>query len=99
MGIQLEDNDRWHVYAPHGLADVFDLVVRPNPPPLAVTRRDRTHAKDEYPCTHVPPMHPRQHQCVAVPEGCTGTVPDIGTRGQETWAGQYSKGLSRCSTS
>ncbi len=22
---------RWRVYAPHGLADVFDLIVRPNP--------------------------------------------------------------------
>ncbi|MGW6933796.1 nucleotidyltransferase family protein [Lentzea sp. NPDC054927] len=31
VGIRLENDDRWHVYAPHGLADVFDLVVRPNP--------------------------------------------------------------------
>lgn len=31
VGVRLDDGDRWRVYAPHGLADVFDLVVRPNP--------------------------------------------------------------------
>jgi uncharacterized protein len=31
LGIRLESGDRWRIYAPHGLADVFNLVVRPNP--------------------------------------------------------------------
>ena len=31
LGIRLEASRRWRVYAPHGLADVFNLVVRPNP--------------------------------------------------------------------
>jgi hypothetical protein len=31
LGVRLEGNDRWRIYAPHGLADVFNLVVRPNP--------------------------------------------------------------------
>ena len=31
VGIRLEGDGKWHVYAPHGLADVFNLVVRPNP--------------------------------------------------------------------
>ncbi|MFE4998178.1 nucleotidyltransferase family protein [Streptomyces mirabilis] len=31
MGVRLEPDGRWRVYAPHGLADVFNLVVRPNP--------------------------------------------------------------------
>ncbi|RZS37657.1 hypothetical protein EV193_105215 [Herbihabitans rhizosphaerae] len=31
VGVRLERGDRWRVYAPHGLADVFNLVVRPNP--------------------------------------------------------------------
>jgi hypothetical protein len=31
LGIRLEGHDRWRIYAPHGLADVFNLVVRPNP--------------------------------------------------------------------
>ncbi|MFI9388374.1 nucleotidyltransferase family protein [Kutzneria sp. NPDC052558] len=31
VGIRLEADGRWRVYAPHGLADVFNLVVRPNP--------------------------------------------------------------------
>lgn len=31
LGVRLEGDDHWHVYAPHGLSDVFNLVVRPNP--------------------------------------------------------------------
>jgi uncharacterized protein len=31
LGIRLDENDQWRVYAPHGFADVFNLVVRPNP--------------------------------------------------------------------
>ena len=31
LGVRLEPEGRWRVYAPHGLSDVFDLVVRPNP--------------------------------------------------------------------
>jgi uncharacterized protein len=31
LGIRLEPGGHWRVYAPYGLADVFDLVIRPNP--------------------------------------------------------------------
>ena len=31
LGVRLRPGGRWRVYAPHGLADVFNLVVRPNP--------------------------------------------------------------------
>ncbi len=31
LGVRVEPGGRWRVYAPHGLADVFNLVVRPNP--------------------------------------------------------------------
>ncbi|MFJ8726083.1 nucleotidyltransferase family protein [Streptomyces sp. NPDC093269] len=31
LGVRLEPGGRWRVYAPHGLSDVFNLVVRPNP--------------------------------------------------------------------
>jgi hypothetical protein len=31
LGVRLEPEGRWRVYAPHGLSDVFNLVVRPNP--------------------------------------------------------------------
>lgn len=31
LGVRLETGGRWRVYAPHGLSDVFNLVVRPNP--------------------------------------------------------------------
>jgi len=31
LGVRLESGGRWRIYAPYGLADVFNLVVRPNP--------------------------------------------------------------------
>jgi hypothetical protein len=31
LGVRLQSGSRWRIYAPHGLADVFNLVVRPNP--------------------------------------------------------------------
>ncbi|HEX3792821.1 MAG TPA: nucleotidyltransferase family protein [Pseudonocardiaceae bacterium] len=31
IGVRLEPDGYWRVYAPHGLADLFNLVVRPNP--------------------------------------------------------------------
>jgi hypothetical protein len=31
LGVRLEPADHWRIYAPHGLSDVFNLVVRPNP--------------------------------------------------------------------
>ncbi|MEU8034765.1 nucleotidyltransferase family protein, partial [Streptomyces sp. NPDC049099] len=31
LGIRVEVDGRWLVHAPHGLSDVFNLVVRPNP--------------------------------------------------------------------
>ncbi|SNY67367.1 nucleotidyltransferase family protein [Paractinoplanes atraurantiacus] len=31
LGVRLEPDGQWRVYAPHGLSDVFGLVVRPNP--------------------------------------------------------------------
>jgi uncharacterized protein len=31
VGVRAEADGRWRIYAPHGLSDVFNLVVRPNP--------------------------------------------------------------------
>ncbi|MEV8456352.1 nucleotidyltransferase family protein [Streptomyces sp. NPDC052095] len=31
LDVRLEPDGQWRVYAPHGLSDVFNLVVRPNP--------------------------------------------------------------------
>ena len=31
LGVRLLPNGRWRIYAPNGLANVFNLVVRPNP--------------------------------------------------------------------
>jgi hypothetical protein len=31
LGVRADPGGRWRIYAPHGLSDVFNLVVRPNP--------------------------------------------------------------------
>ncbi|GHH81369.1 nucleotidyltransferase family protein [Streptomyces capitiformicae] len=31
LGVRQEPDGEWRVYAPHGLSDIFNLVVRPNP--------------------------------------------------------------------
>ncbi|KUL23928.1 nucleotidyltransferase family protein [Actinoplanes awajinensis] len=31
VGVRVEQGGRWRIYAPHGLGDVFNLVLRPNP--------------------------------------------------------------------
>lgn len=31
LAVRLKEDGDWRVYAPHGLSDIFDLVVRPNP--------------------------------------------------------------------
>jgi hypothetical protein len=31
LGVRITAGGRWRIYAPYGLADVFNLVVRPNP--------------------------------------------------------------------
>ena len=31
LGVRAEPGGRWPVYAPYGLSNVFNLVVRPNP--------------------------------------------------------------------
>ncbi|WP_084316984.1 nucleotidyltransferase family protein [Actinospica robiniae] len=36
VGIRIEDDGRWSVYASYGLSDLFNLVIRPNP--VHVTR-------------------------------------------------------------
>ena len=31
LGVRLDSGGRWRIYAPYGLSDVFNLVIRPNP--------------------------------------------------------------------
>jgi hypothetical protein len=31
LGVRVEPDGQWRIYAPYGFADVFNLVVRPNP--------------------------------------------------------------------
>lgn len=51
LGVRLESNGGWRVYAPHGLSDVFNLVVRPNPvlAPRGVYEAKSARWKDEWP--------------------------------------------------
>ncbi|MFE3035940.1 nucleotidyltransferase family protein [Streptomyces canus] len=51
LGVRLEPDRGWRVYAPHGLSDVFNLVVRPNPvlAPRAVYDAKTARWKEEWP--------------------------------------------------
>ncbi|MFF2999445.1 nucleotidyltransferase family protein [Streptomyces sp. NPDC057950] len=51
LGVRLEAHGRWRVYAPHGLSDVFNLVVRPNPvlAPREVYETKMARWRDEWP--------------------------------------------------
>jgi uncharacterized protein len=47
IGIRVEPNNQWRVYAPHGLSDVFNLIIRPNqilaPQEVYETKTTRWH--------------------------------------------------------
>ncbi|MEU8792628.1 nucleotidyltransferase family protein [Streptomyces sp. NPDC048643] len=51
LGVRLEAHGAWRIYAPHGLSDVFNLVVRPNPvlAPREVYETKAARWKDEWP--------------------------------------------------
>jgi hypothetical protein len=51
LGVRVETDGRWRVYAPHGLADVFNLVVRPNPvlAPRAVYETKAARWREQWP--------------------------------------------------
>lgn len=51
LGVRLEPGGEWRVYAPHGLSDVFNLVVRPNPvlAPREVYEAKAARWRDEWP--------------------------------------------------
>jgi hypothetical protein len=57
LGVRLEPGGRWRVYAPHGLADVFNLVARPNPvlAPRHVYQAKVTRWQQEWPSLSVLP--------------------------------------------
>ena len=57
LGVRLEPGGRWRVYAPHGLADVFNLVARPNPvlAPRHVYQAKATRWQREWPSLSVLP--------------------------------------------
>jgi uncharacterized protein len=51
LGVRLEPGGRWRTYAPHGLSDVFNLVVRPNPvlAPRHVYQAKTTRWRNQWP--------------------------------------------------
>lgn len=51
LGVRQESDGHWRVYAPHGLSDVFNLVVRPNPmlAPRAVYEAKTSRWRHEWP--------------------------------------------------
>ncbi len=51
LGVRLETEGRWRVYAPHGLSDLFNLVLRPNPvlAPRSVYEAKSARWREEWP--------------------------------------------------
>ncbi|HEV7932190.1 MAG TPA: nucleotidyltransferase family protein [Actinomadura sp.] len=51
LGVRCRTGQRWRVYAPHGLTDVFNLVVRPNPvlAPRSVYEAKTTRWRRQWP--------------------------------------------------
>ncbi|RPE27075.1 hypothetical protein EDD90_10750 [Streptomyces sp. Ag109_O5-1] len=51
LGVRVEADGQWRVYAPHGLSDVFNLVVRPNPvlAPRAVYETKAARWREQWP--------------------------------------------------
>jgi hypothetical protein len=51
FGVRLERGGHWQVYAPHGYADLFSLIVRPNPvlAPREVYERKAVRWKRNWP--------------------------------------------------
>ncbi|MFI8070430.1 nucleotidyltransferase family protein [Streptomyces sp. NPDC086033] len=51
LGVRLDPHGEWRVYAPHGLSDVFNLVVRPNPvlAPREVYEAKAARWREEWP--------------------------------------------------
>ena len=57
LGVRLQPGGRWRIYAPHGLGDVFNLVVRPNPvlAPRHVHQAKTTRWRRQWPSLTVLP--------------------------------------------
>jgi hypothetical protein len=51
LGVRLAADGRWRVYAPHGLSDLFNLVLRPNPvlAPRAVYEAKAARWREHWP--------------------------------------------------
>ncbi|WP_234399409.1 nucleotidyltransferase family protein [Psychromicrobium lacuslunae] len=51
LGVRSDRDDVWQVYAPHGLSDIFNLVIRPNPvlAPESVYRAKTARWLEEWP--------------------------------------------------
>jgi uncharacterized protein len=57
IGVRLQPAGRWRIYAPHGLGDMFSLVVRPNPilAPRHVYQTKTTRWRQQWPSLTVLP--------------------------------------------
>ncbi|WGW12786.1 nucleotidyltransferase family protein [Saxibacter everestensis] len=57
LGIRGVEGQPWRIYAPHGLSDVFNLVIRPNPvlAPHAVYQAKTARWKQQWPELEVMP--------------------------------------------
>jgi hypothetical protein len=72
LGIRLDRDGQWRIYAPHGLADVFNLVVRPNPvlAPCSVYETKTQRWREHWPeLTVLPWPETGKHQPPSTPAG------------------------------
>jgi uncharacterized protein len=73
LGVRTEPGGRWRVYAPYGLSDAFNLVVRPNPvlAPRHVYQAKTQRWRKQWPeLTVLPwPEHPVTADCAAAVAG------------------------------
>ena len=67
LGVRVQPGGRWRIYAPHGLADVFNLVVRPNPvlAPRHVYQEKTARWRQQWPSLTVLPWPVAESQGIA----------------------------------
>ena len=88
LGVRLQSDGRRRIYAPHGLADVFNLVARPNPvlAPRRVYEAKTTRWRRQWPSLTVLPWPGLPAPGILTPRGRPAGWPRRGGRPARTLA-------------
>lgn len=70
LGVRTESSGRWRIYAPHGLSDVYNLIVRPNPvlAPSHVYQAKTSRWRQQWPELTILPWPVRAAPLKSIPE-------------------------------